>query len=263
MSRQQIHPTAVVAPEAKLGEGVIIAPYAVIAGQVEIGANTVIGPHVVIHRFVRLGERNRVHAHAVLGDVPQDIAFSGPETGVEIGDDNVIREGATIHRSTTPGYPTSIGSNCLLMVYAHIAHDCRIGNGATLTNNVGLGGHVEVGDRAVLGGGVLIHQFVRIGCYAMVGGFVGVRKDVLPYSLVAGNPARHYRLNTIGLRRAGITGQRYRVLEAAFRALRADKDLGELAGTPELAYLRGWLSAPSRRGLTGFLSEGRADPDSV
>ena len=261
MSRQQIHPTAIVAPEAKLGEGVIIAPYAVIADQVEIGANTVIGPHVVIHRFVRLGERNRFHAHAVLGDVPQDIAFSGSETGVEIGDDNVIREGATIHRSTTPGYPTSIGSNCLLMAYAHVAHDCRVGNGATLTNNVGLGGHVEVGDRAMLGGGVLIHQFTRIGRYAMVAGFVGVRKDVLPYSLVAGIPARHYRLNTVGLRRAGITGQRYRVLEAAFRALRVGRELSELPETPELVYLRAWLSASSRRGLTGFIREGQTNPD--
>jgi UDP-N-acetylglucosamine acyltransferase len=261
MSRQQIHPTAIVAPEARLAEGVIIGPYAVIADQVEIGANTVIGPHVVIHRFVRLGERNHVHAHAMLGDLPQDTTFSGLETWVEVGNDNVIREGATIHRATAPEHPTLIGSNCLLMAYAHVAHDCRVGNGATLTNNVGLGGHVEVGDRAVLGAGVLIHQFARIGCYAMVGGAVRVRKDVLPYSLVAGIPARHYRLNTIGLRRAGISGQRYRVLEAAFRALRIGMNLDELPETPELAYLRAWLSAPSKRGLTGFLSEGRANLD--
>lgn len=255
MNPAQIHPSAAIASGARLAENVTVGPYAVIGEPVEIGTGSVIGPHAVIHGFVRLGARNRIHAHAVLGDLPQDLTFGGVETWVEIGDDNIFREGVTVHRSTTPGKPTRIGSNGFFMAYAHVAHDCRLGDRVVLTNNVCLGGHVEVGERAVLGGAALIHQFCRIGAYAMVGGYVGVRKDVLPYSMVTGTPARHYRLNTVGLRRAGISGERHRTLEAAFRALREGKALDGFAQTPEITHLRDWLAAPSKRGLTGFLLE--------
>lgn len=252
MSEAQIHPTAIVAPGAVLGKGVVVGPYAVIDEPVEIGAGSAIGPHAVVHRYVRMGERNRIHAHAVIGDLAQDLAFSGEETWVEIGSDNVFREGVTIHRPTAGG-PTRVGSGCFFLAYAHVAHNCRVGDRVTLTNNVCLGGYVEVGERAVLGGAVLVHQFCRVGAYAMVAGFLAVRKDVLPYSLVGGPPARHYRLNTVGLRRARITGERYQTLESAFRALRSGRNLDGLPATPEIARLHEWLAAPSRRGLTRFL----------
>ncbi|MBT8127346.1 MAG: acyl-ACP--UDP-N-acetylglucosamine O-acyltransferase [Gammaproteobacteria bacterium] len=252
-----IHPTAIVASGATLAEGVQVGPYAVIHDHVEIGANSTIGPHAVIHDYVRLGANNRVHAHAVLGDLPQDIGFDpATETWVEIGDGNTFREGVTIHRATSPERVTRLGSNAYMMAYTHIGHDCRVGDGVIITINTAVGGHVEIGDRAVLGGSVAVHQFCRIGQYAMVAGFIAVRKDVLPYTMVAGDPARHYRLNSVGLRRAGIKGERYRQLEQAYRALRAgDKPLSGIPASDEVVHLREWLAKDSKRGLSGFLRD--------
>jgi UDP-N-acetylglucosamine acyltransferase len=260
-SSTQIDPTAVVSEKAKLGEGVVVGPHAVIEDWVEIGEECSIGPHAVLHSFVRLGKRNRIHPHAVLGGPPQDVSFGGRESWLEIGDDNLIRESVTMHRATSPDIPTRVGSGCFLMVNAHVAHDCRIGDGVILTNDVNLAGHVEIGDRAIVSGGVQVHQFARIGCLAMVGGLAGVSKDVLPFSLVSDNPARHYRLNTVGLRRAGITGTRYRVLQQAFRRLRQGEDLDGLPETPEIEHLREWLARPSRRGLTAFVQRNETAAD--
>ena len=249
-----IHETAVVDPGAKLGEGVQVGAYAVIGADVEIGAGTTVGPHVVFHPHVRLGEGNSVHAHAVLGDLPQDVKFSGEVTRLEIGDRNLIRENVTIHRASEPDRVTRIGSDCFLMAGSHVAHDCQVGDRVVLTNNVLLAGVVTVGEGANLGGAAVVHQFCRIGPLAMVGGFGGVGQDVLPYSMVHGIPAQHFRLNSIGLRRAGVKGERYGALETAFRALRAgDKELGNAPDTPEVAYLREWLAAPSKRGLCGWV----------
>ncbi len=250
-----IHPTASVDSGARLAAGVRIGAYAVIEAPVEIGAGSVIGPHVVIHPYVRLGRDNRVHAHAVLGDLPQDVAFEGGETWLEIGDRNLLREHVTAHRASSPERVTRIGSDCFLMAGAHVGHDCQVGDRVVLTNNALLGGRVEVGERANLGGGVAVHQFCRIGALAMVGGYAGVNKDVLPFSLAFGNTAQHFRLNTVGLRRAGVTGDRYRALERAFRALRTgDRKLSEVPETPEIALLRDWLAAPSKRGIAGWTS---------
>ncbi len=248
----QVHPTALISPGARLDEGVRVGPFAVLEDRVELGSGAIIGAHAVIHTFVRIGSQTHVHPHAVLGGTPQDVSYSGAQTWLEIGDDTVIREYVTVHRATTVGHSTCIGSNCYLMAYCHVAHDCKIGNRVTLTNGVTLGGHVQIGDRAMLGGLVPVHQFVRIGSGAMIGGNTGVRKDVLPFTLVAGEPARHYRLNTVGLRRAGVTGERYRLLEIAFRTLRTGHSLDDIPDSPEIALLRAWLSAPSKRGLTGF-----------
>jgi len=257
MPDMNIHPTAIVSPGARLADGVEVGPYAVISDHVDIGENTVIGPHAVIHNYVRTGKNNHIHAHAVIGDLPQDISFDpATETWVEIGDANVLREGVTIHRSTVPSRPTRLGSNNYLVAYTHMAHDCNVGDGVILTINAALGGHVEIGNKVVIGGSVAVHQFCRIGQYAMVAGFIAVRKDVLPYSMIAGDPARHYRLNTVGLRRSGVTGDRYRKLEQAFRAVRSgDKSLDKIENTEEVMYLRDWLSRPSKRGLSGFLSD--------
>jgi UDP-N-acetylglucosamine acyltransferase len=256
MSDPQIHPTAVVSDGVTLGEGVEIGPYAVIGVNVELGDGAVVGPHVVIHDLVRIAAGCRIHAHAVLGDAPQHLAYEGERTWAEIGERTTIREGVTIHRSMSPDSPTRIGSDCFLMAYSHVAHDCIVGDGVIITNNSALGGHVEVGERAVLGGGTMVHQFCRIGPYAMIGGMSGVRKDILPYSMVAGFPAQHYGLNKIGLRRGGVRGDRYAALEEAFRALRAGKHLPDQLRTEEVEYLREWLGARSKRGCAGFIREG-------
>ena len=147
------------------------------------------------------------------------------------------------------------------MAYSHAGHECQLGNKVILTNNVMLAGHVEIGDRAIIAGGAAVHQFCRVGTLAMVSGLAGVLKDVLPYSIVMGAPARHYRLNTVGLRRSGITGERYRSLERAFRALRSQQPLEGLGDTPEIEHLRDWLSARSRRGLTAFAAPGEIRGD--
>ena len=257
MSKPDIHPTAIVSPDAVLGEGTVIGPYAVIHANVEIGANNRVGPHAVIHAGVRMGADNHVHAHAVIGDLPQDISFDpSTETRVEIGDGNTLRENVTIHRATAPGAATRVGSNCFLMVAVHIAHDCTVGDNVIMTNNAGLSGHVEIENNAVLGAYAVVHQFCRIGRNTMLAGFIPIRKDVLPYTMVAGNPSKHYRLNTVGLRRAGIRGERYRALEQAYRAVRSgDKQLLNVDSTEDVEYLREWLSRESKRGLTGFLTE--------
>jgi UDP-N-acetylglucosamine acyltransferase len=247
-----IHPTAIVAKAARLGEGVVVGPYAVIEDGVEIGDGCDVGPHAVIHGGTRIGARNRIHAHAVLGGAPQDLSFRESDTWLVIGDDNVLREGVTAHRATRTEAPTRIGSHCFFMAYAHVAHDCRVGDRVILTNNVCLGGHVEVGDQCTIGGAAGVHQFVRIGTQAMVAAHAVARKDVLPYTLAGGEPMQHYRLNTVGLRRRGVTGERYRALESAFRALREGGDLSAVEATPEVEFLRAWLARPSKRGLHGF-----------
>lgn len=253
----EIHAAAIVHPEADLADDVVVGPGAVIEAPVTIGAGTRIGPHAVIHPFVRVGAGNRISAHAVLGDLPQDLAYREGETWVVIGDGNVIREGATVQRSSDPETPTRLGNGCYLMAYAHLGHQSRVEDGAILANNVMLGGHVEVGEKAFLGGGAAIHQHVRVGRGAIVAGVAGVIKDVLPFSMNKGAPSRHYGLNVVGLRRAGVRGDRFRTLERAFRRLRHGEPLDDLEPTPELDFLRAWLAAPSRRGVGGFVKPGR------
>lgn len=253
MNTYRRHPTAIIASGAELADDVVVGPYAVIEDQVSIGADTVIGAHAVIHSHARIGARNRIHAHAVIADTPQDYAYSGEDTWIEIGDDNIIREGATMHRSTDLEIPTRVGSKCFLMAYAHVAHGCQVGDGVILTNNVMLGGHVEVGAGAIIGGGTAVHQFCRVGAWTMVAGVAGVLKDILPYTMAKGAPALHYRLNSVGLKRAGVKGPRYRALEQAFRALRAGAKADFAEGTEELKLLEEWLAAESKRGLAGFI----------
>lgn len=253
MTKDRRHPTAIIADGAELAEDVVVGPYAVLEDRVVVGPGTVIGPHAVIHSHARIGARNRIHAHAVIADTPQDYAYAGEETRVEIGDDNILREGVTVHRSTEVETPTRIGSKCFLMAYAHVAHGCRVEDGAILTNNVMLAGYVTVGEGAIIGGGTAVHQFCRIGAATMVAGVAGVLKDILPYTMAKGAPALHYRLNSVGLKRAGVNGPRYRALEQAFRDLRAGGKPDFSAATPELVRLEEWLAAESKRGLAGFV----------
>ena len=252
MSKISIHPTAVISPKAQLAPGVMVGPYAVIEGPSFLDVGVELGPHAVVHPFVRLGMGVKVGAHAVLGGSPQDLSFKEQETWLEVGSNTIIREGATLHRSTNETQPTRVGANCYLMAYVHVAHDNQIGDEVILTNNVMLAGHVQIGSRAIVGGGTAVHQFVRIGEGAMVGGMAGASKDVIPFSMATRNPVRHYRLNTLGLRRRGINGEPYKALELAFRALREGEALPP-ATTPEIATLKAFLEAPSKRGIAPFV----------
>lgn len=214
-----IHPTAVVDPGAEIGPDVEIGPGAVISAQTRIGAGCRIGPHAVLFPHVTLGARCRVHAHAVLGDLPQDLKFQeGVVTRVEVGDDCSIREGVTIHRGTKEGSVTRVGKGCLLMVNAHVGHNCEVGNQVILANGVLLGGHVTVGDRAFLSGNVAIHQFVRVGRLCMVGGQGGLTQDLLPFCLTeSGKMNGLVGLNIVGLRRAGFSPEDRLQLQRAYR----------------------------------------------
>ncbi len=254
MKEELIHPSAVIAKDVHLGRGVRVHPFAVIEGPAVIGEECEIGAHAVVHRWVRMGRNNRVGAHAVIGGAPQHTGYDGHESWLDIGDDNIFRESITINRAMDPAQPTHVGSGCYFMACAHVGHDCQVGDRVILTNNICLGGHVEVGRGAIIGGGSLIHQCCRVGELAMVAGDLAVRKDVLPYAMLAGEPPRHYRLNSIGLRRNGINGADYRALETVFRQLRANRHLNgsHWPETREVRFLREWLEGVGKRGLYGF-----------
>lgn len=249
-----IHPLAYVAPNTQLAANVRVDPFAVIEDGAIIGANCQIGAHAIVHGRVKMGEGNILHPHAVLGGLPQDLGFDPQtESWLEIGDNNVFREGFTAHRATKPAGATKIGSGCYFMNNSHVAHDCSVGDKTIFANNVAIGGHVDVGSNVFMGGAVVVHQFCRIGSYAIVQGTTGINMDVIPFMLIGGRPAKHYRLNIVGLRRAGIVGENYKVLSNAFRLLKNKKSLDELQKTEELQYLNDWLAAESKRGLHGFV----------
>ena len=234
----RIHPSAIVDPGAHLAEGVEIGPYAVIEADVEIGPDCRIAAHAVIKRYTRMGRGNRVHEHAVLGGTPQDLAFQGVSSGLEIGDGNTIREGVTLHRATREGHCTRIGDGTFLMAYSHVAHDCTVGNHVVLANGACLGGHVSVGEHAFLSAAVAVHQFCRIGRLCMVSGLAGVNMDCLPFTMVTGAPARVVGLNRVGLQRAGMDPEAIADLKRAFQRLFA-----EASATREaLAALSEWPS---------------------
>jgi UDP-N-acetylglucosamine acyltransferase len=258
-----IHPTAYLSSDIELGQDVRIGPFAVIEGPGVIGDGCRIEAHAVIHRYVRMGRNNRIHPHAVLGGLPQDLAFDAATvTYLDLGDDNVIREAVTLSRATQSGGSTRLGSGNYLMNNSHIGHDCLLGDGNIFASGATLGGHVQMGDRVFLGGGVMVHQYCRIGSLAILQGLAGINKDVIPYTLVGGRPGKHYRLNLVGMRRAGIDGERLKTVSLAFRRLKSKLDLDGLADTPELVYLRQWLAAGSRRGGNlGFATINRADAD--
>jgi UDP-N-acetylglucosamine acyltransferase len=251
---QHIHPTAYIAPNVKLGDNIIIGPFAVIEGDVEIGDGCQVGAHAVIQRYVKMGKGNILHPHVVLGDLPQDTSFKAETVSwLTIGDNNVFREGFTAHRASKENAETKIGSDCYFMNNSHVAHDCIIGDSTIFANNVAIGGFVEVGDKVFMGGGVVAHQFCRVGSYAIVQGTTGLSMDVIPFTLIGGHYAKHYKLNTVGLRRAGITGVRYNVLASAFRLLKNKQPLDSLEETDELRYLKEWLAVKSKRGIHGFI----------
>ncbi len=250
-----IHPSAFIDPTARIGEGVSVGAGAIIEAHVVVGDGCVIDAYAVVRRGVRMGRNNRLHPFCVIGGDPQDLGFeASTPSWVEIGDDNEFREHVTVHRATREGGATRLGSGCLMMNYSHVAHDCVLGDGCILANGVQLGGHVEVGEGVVFGGGAMVHQFCRVGARAMVAAMVLLRKDVLPFTLVGGEPVRHYRANRIGLRRSGMSEEVVASIGRALRELRrsGNRSVGDCSGSPELRRLRDWLAEPSRRGVYGW-----------
>jgi UDP-N-acetylglucosamine acyltransferase len=214
-----IHPTAIVSPRAEIAPDVSIGPYVVIEEDVVIGAGCEIASHAVIKRFTTLGRGNRVYEHAVLGGEPQDVKYKGEMSRLVIGDDNLIREFATLHRADGEGEATRIGSRNFLMIGVHIAHNCEVGDDNIFANGAALAGYTMVEDHVFLSNNVGAHQFVRMGRYAMVGGKSKIVQDVLPFFTTDGNPARVRGLNTTGLRRAGFSQESRRALKEAYQIL--------------------------------------------
>jgi UDP-N-acetylglucosamine acyltransferase len=217
-----LHPTAVVAADAKLGANVRIGPFAVIEADVVLGDDCEIAAHAVIKRHTRIGARTRIAEHAVIGGDPQDFKFK-PDilSYTEIGEDNYFREGVTIHRGSRPDSVTRIGKGCFLMAYSHIAHDCIVGNHVVMANTAGIAGEVVVADKAFISAAVTVHQFCRIGRNAMVGLSAKVVQDALPFCITDGNPGRARGLNLVGLRRNGFGKDEIGALKDAYRLLYA------------------------------------------
>ena len=255
MSIASIHPTAVVDPQAEIGPDVEIGPYTVIEGAVKIGAGTRIWPHAYLVAPLEIGEKCQVHVGAVLGHEHQ--ALREPQAGgVRIGPRTILREYTTIHRSSQHGTWTTLGSDCLLMGFVHVAHDCTIGSRVVVSNGTLIAGHVTVEDRAILSGHVAVHQFVRIGTLSMIGGLARVNKDVPPYFLVKGD-SEVWAINAVGLKRAGVSEQSRTSIREAYRllyrsglnttqALKAIQTAGHLS--PEVEQLVRFVQE-SRRGI--------------
>ncbi len=223
------HPTAIIGKNVQLAKDVEVGAYCVLDGDITIGTGTKLHAHVVIGGHTTIGKNCQVFPFASLGYAPQDLKYKGEKSKLVIGDNNIIREHVTMNPGTEGGgMLTQIGSNCLFMVGAHVAHDCRIGNNVILVNSATLGGHVEIGDHAIIGGLSAVHQFVRIGQHAMIGGMSGVEHDVIPYGSVMGERANLAGLNLVGLKRRGFDRDTIHALRNAYKTLFEDQD-GTLA----------------------------------
>ncbi|MDR0953233.1 MAG: acyl-ACP--UDP-N-acetylglucosamine O-acyltransferase [Elusimicrobiota bacterium] len=253
----KIHPTAIVDASAKIGSNVVIGPYAIIGKNTTIGDNTNIGPFCVVENTI-MGKDNELIASAFIGVKPQDLSYDGVESMVVMGNGNKVREGVTIHRSTSLEHPTKIGDHCLFMANAHVAHDCILGNRIILVNSAGIAGHVVVSDGAILSGMVAVHQFVRIGKLAMASGLSGLPLDLPPFCRASGGRAKLVGLNTVGLRRAGFTRESIKAIKDAYRVLFLSKHtlkeglelLKKSNPTPEVQEMIDFCEN-SKRGLIG------------
>jgi UDP-N-acetylglucosamine acyltransferase len=214
-----ISPNASIHKDAKIGSNVTVEAFAFIAGDVVVGDGTWIGPHAVLLDGARVGKNCRIFPGAVIAGIPQDLKFEGEQTTAEIGDNSTVREYVTINRGTKDKLKTSIGKNCLLMAYVHIAHDCIIGDHVILANNVGLSGHCIIEDWAILEGMVGVSQFVHVGAHSFVGGMSGVRKNVPPFVKAAREPLSYVGVNSVGLRRRGFSNESIQQIEDIYRTL--------------------------------------------
>ena len=218
-----IHKTAVIDPKAKIADDVVIGPYSVVHAFAQIGSGTKIGEHCIVCEHATIGKNCEIFTGTVIGSVSQDKKFKGEESYTKIGDNNIIREYVTINRGTDKGSMTTIGNDNLLMAYAHVAHDCSIGNGVVIANCGTLAGHVTVEDKVIVGGLAAAHQFVHIGELSIIGGCSKIIKDVVPYAMCDGHPARVYGLNSVGMGRAGIPDETKHTLKKAFKILFFEK----------------------------------------
>ena len=257
-----IHPTAVINKNARIHPTAEIKPYAIIGSQVSIGANTVVGSHAVIDGLTTIGRDNHIFPGAAIGLEPQDLKYRGANSEVIIGDRNRIREYVTINRATNEGEATVIGDDNLLMAYSHVGHNCIIGNEVVIANSVAIAGHVHIESMAIISGVLGIHQFVHIGSMAMVGGMSRISRDVPPYMMVEGNPAKVRSLNLVGLKRRGFSKEEIRQLKQAFRSLYLQKlpineaiaQLDQFSDNQHVKYLQKFIQfslADNRRGLIG------------
>jgi UDP-N-acetylglucosamine acyltransferase len=254
----QIHPTAIVSPEALLGAGVEIGPYCIVGPEVRLGDGCRLQSMVRIDGPTEIAQGCRCYHGAAIGGDPQDLKYSGARAHVRIGANSVLREFCTIHRATGAGEETRVGHDCLIMAYAHVAHNCVVGDNVILANSANLAGHVELGEYVIIGGVTPVHQFVRIGAHAIIGGGCRVPKDVPPFVMAAGHPLEVHGLNSVGLRRRGFTvevlaelDKLYRIFfrsglvkEAAIERIRS-----ECAPSPEIDLFCRFVEH-SERGLT-------------
>lgn len=263
-----IHPTAIVDGRAEIDPSADIGPYAIVDGPVVVGAGTRVLAHAVLSGDTRIGRDNVIHYGAVVGHVPQDLSYRGAPTGVRIGDRNTIREHAEIHRATQLDHPTELGDDNYLFARAHVAHDCRVGNGVLVASGAMLAGHVVVGDRATVSGNCVVHQHVRIGRLALLRGGSRTSRDVPPFTIMDWTHTVR-AVNRIGLRRAGFSADRIRAVQRAFailfrtrRNLRAA--LAEIETAPpnaDVAELIAFIRASTRGVCVGPRPGRDADAD--
>ena len=266
----KIHPSAIVDPSAELAGDVEIGPYAVIGPHVRIGAGSTVGPHAVIEGRTTIGARNRIFQFAAVGAIPQDLKYHGEPSTLTIGDDNIIREFATLHPGTEGGgNATTVGDRNLFMNFSHVAHDSHVGNRVILANGATLAGHVTVDDFVIVGGLAGIHQFARLGESAMIAAGAMVAQDVPPFCMVQGDRAALVGLNVEGLRRRGFSTETIRAIRRAYRTVfRGGTPLGEavrraraeLGSTAEVARLVDFV-AESKRGVCRPRVRSAADDD--
>lgn len=253
-----VHPAAFVDDAAVLEAGVTVGPGAVIGPRARIGAGTSIGSHALIDGWTQIGRNCRIHHGAALGGPPQDLKYAREESYLEVGDRTEVREFVTANLATEPGATTRIGSDCLLMAYSHVAHNCQIGDHVILANAVQMAGYVTIEDWAIVGGGTVIHQFVRVGRHSMIGGGSRIPQDVAPFITLAGNPPRLGGVNSVGLERRGVAPETCAAIERAYRLLfrqgltvtdAVARIRAELPGVPEVEVFARFAET-SARGLT-------------
>lgn len=254
-----VHPTALVEPGAELAAGVQVGAYAIVGSQVRVGFRTCVGSHTILEGRTEIGADCRIGSHVIIGAPPQDVKYHGEPTRLVIGDRTLVREFATIHRASTGGSGvTSIGPESFIMAYAHVAHDCQLGERVIMANQASLAGHVEIGRCAVIGGMSGVHQFVRIGEYAFLGACSAVLQDIPPFVKAQGNRAKPFGLNVVGLRRHGASAEAIQALKQAYRivflsGLNTSQALAqleqELSGTPEVRRFVDFIKR-SQRGIS-------------
>jgi UDP-N-acetylglucosamine acyltransferase len=271
MLREQIHPSAIVSPDAFIGSGVKIGPFCTVGPDVILEDDVELVSHVVVDGKTRISAGAKLFPFCTVGLAPQDLKYAGEPTETIIGPRTIIREHCSIHRGTVTGTGvTRIGADCLLMAVVHVAHDCEVGDNVIMSNNVVLGGHVVVGDRAVIGGAAALLQFVRVGQGAMVGGVTGVTADVVPYGFVFGPRARLCGLNIIGLRRRGLDKAQLHQVRAAYKYLFAGPGVlaermatarVEYADTPHVMDMLNFMATPSKHGLITTLARATGEDE--